>query len=275
MNWLGFGTVFLAFAAYVLGLLIGKRAHISGALLLTAALLLAVPAIVYDLYYLKIFGEPIWLYRLRTIPGSELLAVPSGVLAGLIQSRLVPHLRLSPIGKRILVPLVFALAVSFPWLKPLLRPLGPSTWRSEWKNGACLQSTASTCGPAAAAAIVRRLGGDLTEGELARRSFTSKSSTENWYLARALRRHGYTTQFLKSDPAAVPLPAIAGVRLRSLGRSGHFIALLERRGDALVVADPMEGFLTNTLADLKGPYEFTGFFLVIQPQSKSAPLHRP
>jgi ABC-type bacteriocin/lantibiotic exporter with double-glycine peptidase domain len=160
--------------------------------------------------------------------------------------------------------MVFGFAISLPYLKPVLRPLRADSWREEWQGEACLQSTPSTCGPAAAATVVRRLGGHLSEGELAREAFTCRSGTENWYLARALRRHGFESDFLLSDPSKAPLPAIAGVRLRSLRNAGHFIALLERDGDKYVVADPMEGLSTNTLADLEGPYEFTGFFLPIR-----------
>jgi len=265
MNWLGSFAVALGFLGYFLGLYCARK--VTGrvsAFLAVFALVLAVPAIIYDLYYTKVLGEPIWLYRVRAVPGTELLASLAGLLAGWVQGRMVPHLRLSSLGKRFLVPVVFGFAISLPYLKPLLRPLRSGTLREEWKGEACLQSTPSTCGPAAAATIVRRLGGRLSERELAREGFTSRSGTENWYLARTLRRHGFQTDFLLSDPSKVPLPAIAGVRLRSLGNAGHFVALLERDGDRLVVADPMEGLSTNTVANLKGAYEFTGFFLLIR-----------
>jgi hypothetical protein len=120
---------------------------------------LAIPAAVFDLYYFRVLGEPILLYRIRSVPGSEILASLSGLLAGWIQARVAPRLKLSPL----------------------------------------------------------------------------------WYLARALHRHGWVTGFLLSDPGSVPLPAVAGVRLKSLGNSGHFIALLKRQENQFVLADPMEG----------------------------------
>jgi len=266
MNWLGAFTIALGFLGYVLGLYCARKVtvRVTALLAVFVALVLAVPAIIYDLYYARVLGEPIWLYRIRAVPGSELLASLAGVLAGWVQGRMVSHLRLSQLGKRFLVPVVFGFAISLPYLKPWFRPLRPGTLREEWKGEACLQSTPSTCGPAAAATIVRHLGGRLFERELAREAFTCSSGTENWYLARTLHRHGFQTDFLLSDPSKVPLPAIAGVRLRSLGNSGHFIALLARDGDKLVLADPMEGLSTNTLADLEGPYKFTGFFMLIR-----------
>jgi len=265
MNILGLLTVFLGFSGYFLGIFCAQRCAPPriGSFVLCVLIVLAIPALVYDLYYFKVFGEPVWLYRLRTMPGTELLASTSGLLAGWAQVRLTPRLRLSSLGKQFLVPAVFALMISFPYLKPLFRPLPSNALREEWKGDACLQSSFSTCGPASAATVIRKLGGHLTEHELAREAFTSKSGTENWYLARALRSHGFTTAFIRSNPSTTPLPAIAGVRLRNIGGSGHFIALLDRRADKLVVSDPMEGLSTNTIAELEQPYEFTGFFLLI------------
>ena len=266
MTWLGILTVALGFAGYFLGLYCARKSMTRLSTLLTVflALALAVPAIVYDLYYAKVLGEAIWLYRIRALPGSELLAAPAGLLAGWAQQRMVPHLRLSSFGERFLVLVVFGFAISLPYLKPLLRPLRSDSLRERWQGEACLQSTPSTCGPAAAATIVRRLGGHLSEGELAREAFSCRSGTENWYLARALRRHGFDSDFVLGDPSMAALPAIAGVRLKSLGNAGHFIALLERHGDEFVIADPMEGLSTNTIAGLDGSYEFTGFFLPIR-----------
>jgi hypothetical protein len=266
MNWLGVFAVVLGFLGYVIGLYCARkiRARIPAFLVVCVAVVLAVPAIVYDIYYARVLGEPIWLYRMRTAPGSELLASFSGLLAGWVQGRMVPHWSLSSLGQRFLIPIILGFVIILPHLKPLFRPLRAGTLRERWKGEACLQSTPSTCGPAAAATIVRGLGGGIFERDLALESFTCSSGTENWYLARTLRRYGFQTDFVLSDPSKVALPAIAGVRLRSLGNSGHFIALLERRGDKLVVADPMEGISTYTLADLEGPYEFTGFFLLIR-----------
>jgi predicted double-glycine peptidase len=266
MNWLGLSTVLLGLAGYSFSLRWARKpmGRKSAVLTTAATVLLAMPAIVYVLYYSKLLGEPIWLYRIRSLPGSELAAAPAAFLAGWVQQRTIPHLRMSLIGKRLLVPVLLGFGLALPYLKPLLRPLDLSLLRDEWKGDTCLQSTLSTCGTASAATIVRRLGGHLTERQLAREAHTSRSGTENWYLARALRRHGLHTSFVQATSSEVQLPAIAGVRLKNLGSSGHFIALLDRDGDKLVVADPMEGLSTNTLANMESDYEFTGFFLVVQ-----------
>src|SRR5262245_35629522 len=117
MNWFGILTVILGFAGYFLGLYSARKvtARFPAFLILILALALAVPAIVYDLYYAKVLGEPIWLYRIRALPGSELLASLAGLLAGWTQARIVPDLRLSGVGKRLLVPVVLGFALALPY----------------------------------------------------------------------------------------------------------------------------------------------------------------
>src|SRR6266446_6694612 len=108
MNWLGLVTIALGFAAYFLGRSSARNSmsRVFAFLMLCAALALAAPAIIYDLYYSKLFGEPIWLYRIRSVPGSELLASLAGFLAGWAQTRMVPRMQLSAVGKGFLMPVV-------------------------------------------------------------------------------------------------------------------------------------------------------------------------
>ena len=60
-----------------------------------------------------------------------------------------------------------------------------------------------------------------------------------------------------------PAPAIAGVRLRSPGKAGHFITILDRTGDNYVVGDPLEGRVVQSQSQWREVYEFTGFFMVV------------
>jgi hypothetical protein len=266
MNCLGLLTLALGVFLYGFGLRWARIPMSRAAARWTVAstLLLATPGFFYAFYYSRLLGEPIWLYQVRSIPGSELLAAPSGFLAAWMQVRRIPRLNLSTGGRRFLIPVAFCFALAVPYLKPLLRPLDLKELQHHWVGGVCHQSTVSTCGPASAATVIRHLGGDVTECELATEAFTSRSGTENWYLVRALRRRGYDCDFVLRTPMDVSLPAIAGVRLKNLGGSGHFIALLARQHDRLVAADPMIGLATNGLVELQDAYEFTGFFLQIR-----------
>ena len=276
MNWLGLATVLLAFPAFAFGCWsAGRRLPAFWSWVVWGvAIFFAVPGIIYCVYYTRLLGEPIWFYQVRTVPGTELLASPAGFLAGWFQVRVVPRLQLSQWGTRFLVPVLLGFSVALPYLKPILKKPQPvPAFRDQWTNGVCLQSTFSTCGPASAATALNQLGIKVSEQELARAAYTSASGTENWYLARALRRHGMQTAFLFSKTLDTPLPAVIGVRLKNSANSGHFIALLDKQGSKFILGDPMEGRLTSTLAELADEYEFTGFILSLRKQSHPAYDH--
>jgi hypothetical protein len=111
------------------------------------------------------------------------------------------------------------------------------------KNEVCRQTTAYTCGPAAAVTCLRRLGIRAEERELALAAGCTPSfGTDAWVLARAI--HGlYPNVTCRYDYfstlEAVPLPAIAVCELPRVG--GHYVALLEVNGEGVVVGDPMSG----------------------------------
>jgi ABC-type bacteriocin/lantibiotic exporter with double-glycine peptidase domain len=113
--------------------------------------------------------------------------------------------------------------------------------------------------------LLRRLGKTSTEEQIARASFTSRNGTENWYLARTLRKHGVEVRFLFASDLNKPwpFPAIAGVRLPASGNTGHFIAVLDRIGDMYVIGDPLRGRLVQSQSELRETYHFTGFFMVV------------
>lgn len=224
----------------------------------------SLPGILFVLYYTKLLGEPLWLYRFRTLPGSELTAAGIGLLAGLIQASRNDSPRFKRFTSSLGIPILFTFMLSAPYLKPLLRPLRLPDSPSAATDGVCRQSTPSTCGPASAVTLARLAGVELDEHQLARQCFTSERGTENWYLARALERHGLKTQFVKLPPDAdeLPHPAIAGVVL-AYG-TGHFIPILGRDGTNYIVGDPMQGREVKSLADLRAEYRFTGFFLIVK-----------
>ncbi|HLP77962.1 MAG TPA: cysteine peptidase family C39 domain-containing protein [Candidatus Paceibacterota bacterium] len=265
MNWLGFSSVAIGVAFFFLAQWSGRRPASPRIkrFSLGICLFLALPGVIYAIYYFRILGEPIWLYRLRAVPGTELLASLSGFFAGLIQVWVVPSLKLSRVGRRVLVPLVLVIVLALPYLKPILRPLKREALEDRWSEGVCMQSTFSTCGPASAATVLRELGARVSERELAIEAMTSDRGTENWYLARALRRRGFEVSFTL-EGLSVKTPAVLGVRLHQYGSSGHFVALLGRNGDRFVIADPMEGKSTNTVAELEDKYELTGFAMLIE-----------
>jgi hypothetical protein len=266
MNWMFWPTVTLAAALFWLGQFLQSRlrSHSSRIAFAVIASILALPGIAYAAYYTKRLGEPIWLYELRAFPGSELAAAGVGLAAGYLHRLRHSHPTLKRQMRGPIIPAAVFLLLAIPHLKPVLRPLNHDLLRNNWREGVCIQSTPSTCGPASAATLCRNAGRQVEEAELARESLTSASGTENWYLARALQRRRLSVRFLKQNRTedSMPTPTIAGVRLAQ--GAGHFIALIGRDGTNYIVGDPLEGREVLSLPELKSRYQFTGFFMEVR-----------
>jgi hypothetical protein len=278
MNVLLIPTFLLAIGLFALGVLLGRRKGISHkffVFLCVIGMAAALPGVAFAAYYFKIFREPIWLYEFRSWSFAELAAGGAGLLAGLLHGRFSPHPRFRRLAGRCFFPGALALGLLVPYAKPVLRPPQWSQFKDRWSDGVCLQTSESSCGPACVATLLHLSGKSATELEIARESFSSKSGTENWYLARALRRRGITVQFSleKGADTSWPFPSIAGVRLPELGDTGHFITVLGSAGEKYVIGDPLQGRLVLSKLDLLGKYAFTGFFMRADPrQTASAPL---
>ena len=240
------------------------------ALLLLPAILLAVPGSLFVLYYTHLFDGAAWFYWFRALPFTELTASGSGFAAGIFHAWHEPDTW----GKKLLAPCALTVLVFIPFVKSILDPINLSQLHDRCEGEVCLQSTFSTCGPASAATIFKTFGRDVSEKDLARESFTSRGGTESWYLARAIRRRGFSTEFLiqPQDQTSLPSPAIAGVVFPR--GAGHFIAVLNETPNQVTLADPLKGKLVINRAELNNYYRFTGFFLVVHPsnQKQVAPI---
>jgi hypothetical protein len=219
---------------------------------------LSVPYLLFDIYYLHVLPEMAWFYEFRSWPGTEFLLVFVGGAAGALASLLPRSLGI------VVLPASTVLAV-IPFLKPALQPMDRFTLRDRWKDGACLQSTPATCGPASVCTVLKYLGSEFSESTVARAAFTSASGTEAWYLARWVRSKGFGAEFRienrdRFSPDGI-LPAVVGVRE---GSWGHFIAVLENTPEGQIrFADPLHGGQTMPLAEFQQKYEFTGFVMRI------------
>ncbi len=220
------------------------------------SLLLAGVTLLFPLAYVwdGLAEQPLYC-ALRTLPGAELSVALIGLPAGLLARRR---------PRRLLLIMLLAVSLGYtmiPFVKPILRPFPDGALRSEtrWADDVCLQSTASTCGPASLCTILRALGVDAEEAELARAAFSCSSGTENWYLARTARARGLSAAFLRCEEIGdVPTPAIVGV---GVGGAGHFVVLLENNGGLLTVGDPLIGRLVLTAEEFRARYPFDGFVL--------------
>lgn len=258
-------TLLLAVALYGVGLALMRRVTrpLPRLLLFLPALALAAPGVLFTLYYAHLFDDQHWFCVFRAAPFTELTAAGMGVLAGMAQA-LLPKKRLliAAWAPTALILLLFWLSV--PYVKMLLTPIFVDPAKAAWRDGVSMQSTPSTCGPASAATVLRALGADISEAELARDAYSSQGGTENWYLARAIRRRGFSVNILQTrkETWELPIHAVAGTRLNSPTGPGHFIAIISRDGDHYTIGDPLRGRIVISPAKPDG-YHFTGFFLVI------------
>lgn len=255
-NW--FGTICAggALGVFLLSYRAALRVTVkTRTLLALASLFLAVPGASFAAYYAHVLPEPSWYYEFRSWPGTECLLTLLGVPGGLVAS-LIPRMLL-------ILPLfaVAAFAIT-PILKPFVRPIPDGALSDRWDDTICLQSTASTCGAASVATILRSYGIIVTERELAHEAHSYAGGTEAWYLARAVRRRACGARFRVSSgfDAEIPFPALAGVRLDA---NGHFIAILSREGDRFQIGDPLNGREVLSRGELLQRYEFTGFYMPI------------
>jgi hypothetical protein len=256
MNLIGIAAVMLSVVGFAVAYkLLRHRPFPIRVRFLCVFALLAAPSILFAVYYFHVLPEYEWFYTLRSWPGSEFLAVFLGCAGGIAAS-LLPRMFL-------ILPLFAVLVTAvIPHVKPMLVPLSDAEFHDKWQGNACLQSTASTCGPASVATILRHFGINTTEQAIAHSAFSYEGGTEAWYLARYVRSCGLSPRFIfraTFSPEAGQ-PALVGVRI---GRAGHFIAVLDVRGDLVTVADPLSGETQLTLTEFRHHYEFTCFHMVV------------
>jgi len=163
----------------------------------------------------------------------------------------------------LLLPLLGVAAFSIaPIIKPFIGPIPADTLQNQWDGEVCLQSTPSTCGAASSATILKQLGYDVTESELAAEAYSYIAGTEAWYIARAARSRGFKVNFIFKDGLSPEdLPAVVGVQLGSIG---HFIPILGQEGDQFIVGDPLRGRELLSWDELHKRYHFTGFHMQIK-----------
>lgn len=226
---------------------------------LAVGVLLALPCALAVFYYTHLFDNAIWYFNLRTAPWIELTFSGMGFLGGVIHAWIDVETR----AGRVAVPVVFAVILLIPFMKPILEPLNTAALQDKCSENVCLQSSYATCGPASAATLLRGFGENVTEKELAVDSYTYAGGTEAWYLARAIRRRGAEADFIFSGNT-LPSPSIAGVRMGG----GHFIAIERATAEAVTFVDPLTGESTLTPVELHMRYRFTGFFLQVRPRRK-------
>jgi len=218
------------------------------------------PSLMFLAYYFHLFGEPLWYIEWRSLPYTEVLSSLCAPFFGFISAK---NAYLFPASKGLLrfpIAMVGALLVFVPYAKPVLLPVSTAAhWSNSWRDGVCLQSSPSTCGPASLATLFAQYGMKRTEQEIARASYSCASGTELWYLVRYARRQGLPVT-CRHEPSIsqVNCPAVIGT---GVGRFGHFIAILNEENGRITVGDPLIGRIIMTEAEFASRYHFDGCVL--------------
>ena len=256
VNYLGIVSAVLAFVLFFFTYGLARRFSVKRRTFMgLVSLVLAIPGASFAAYYTHLFPDQEWYYQFRSFTGTELMVVLVGV-AGAIVAAVLPRALL-------VLPLFGVAAFSIaPFAKPLFGPIPAEMFREQWIDGICLQSTPSTCGAAAVATILKSLGQDATEVELATEAYSYVRGTEAWYLARSVRARGLAASFVFTDgfSSDAPFPALVGVQLAG---SGHFIPILKREGDLYLIGDPLQRREWLSEEQLLERYVFTGFYMPI------------
>jgi hypothetical protein len=117
-------------------------------------------------------------------------------------------------------------------------------------NGVCRQSTSFTCGPAAAATALHRLGVDVSEGQMAVLSRSCPYiGTSDYNLIHAVNQAVSDKPIECTYGCWEELPKLSGrqvmlVILQQGVWMNHCVAILNTTDRAVVFADPAEGIIT-------------------------------
>jgi len=136
-------------------------------------------------------------------------------------------------------------------------------------KGVTRQTTMYTCGAAAAATLVRSLGMERTEAEMARRTgvVPQRGTTfvkVYWALTELLAEEPYDVALTRAaEPTAdMPMPCLAGVKLSPL--LNHFIVVREIKNGRAILDDPLNGRVDHPVEHLKA--QWLGVVIAVTPK---------
>lgn len=218
-------------------------------------LFLFVLAMANVFYYTHLIDNFSLYYEYRTQIWADLTPSLSGFLVG--SSIKIPNI-IYRISFESLLIFMAILGIFGPWAKPILYPMNYDGLQNRWRGDICMQST-GTCGPCSLANILYANGIESSENELAQEAYTTSSGSESWYLARCARRRGFQTKFI-NDINHLEKNSIIGI---SLGKAGHFVAILDIKDNEIYIADSLTGIQKVKKDEFHKMFNFLGMSLVL------------
>jgi hypothetical protein len=124
VNYLLFPTLLIAVALFLAGVWLASRtSNYLFSILCALGALLAIPGVLFAIYYLKLLHNSVWYYEFRSIPYTELTASGTGFLAGLLHQKLSRNAKFRRIAGCWFFPGVLGLGLLIPHIKPMVRPI--------------------------------------------------------------------------------------------------------------------------------------------------------
>ena len=114
--------------------------------------------------------------------------------------------------------------------------------------------------------LLRKYQTRMSEKEVAKACYTTRTGTEVWYMVRFLRDNGFKVKIKTDQNGAPPSLCIAGIKLRT---AGHFIAITGKTDGKYHVIDPAYGVSKIPIDKIQKQIDFTGFYLEIEKTQKS------
>ncbi len=257
------------FAVAATGMLLGHMASRSGSLSRTAAL-----GVTFLLVGLVLVGRfPTVVYRWPALYPLAAGRVRFVLLVFAVTLGLsAPLAQLTRPGVRMLTCVMMALFVSaltiFPFVGPAAVQGQLATLYNQWDaDQVCRQSQPFTCGAAAAATALRRLGIEADEGELAVAARTSPMiGASVWTLYLALNERyspqGVSCSFGMFDRLdAVPQDGVMLAVMRDSAWGDHCVVVLEMTSRGVTIADPAQGLIHLSIEQFLRSWRGSGIVL--------------
>lgn len=252
--------ILLMFSGYKLSLFIKNRSFkiIIGSFFF----LLCLPALLFLIFPLGVFRQPLWFIELRIIPGIEFLSVFWGLFIGFVtvKTSTAGKIRWKMFNKYFYIIGILLIVPQF--IDYISLPVNYDSFKDTWRDGVCIQSEGYTCGPAALATVFKYLGQEKTETEIARSMHTTRSGTSIYEIIRYARQNGGKVRCMyEEDLSKIPSPSVLEVTVQ--GDIGHVVAFLGRDGERYIIGEPLQGKIALSKEQFLKRYEFDGFIVNI------------
>lgn len=219
--------------------------------------LISLPAIFIDSYYFHVFDNSVLYIQFRSINNFEILNCLIWFSIWYLAWVTIKENKIL----RYLIYIIFIwILLIIPYVKPIIMPI--ETSKNDWLNNVCIQSTPSTCWPCALATIFKYYWINSSEWEIAKNTFSSKTSTEIWYLIRYINNNWLKAKIIQeSNINKIPYPSILWTTLNTW--EWHFITLLWKKNQKIIIWDSLIWRRELSLDEFNAEYKLSSYSIFV------------